>query len=85
VLEGDVTVGVGAGAGGGGGGGGCTLAEATAAVAADVEAAEPFRFVAVTTTRRVALRSADERLAVDEVAPAIALQLAPPESQRSHW
>jgi hypothetical protein len=41
--------------------------------------------VAVTRTRRVVLRSADERLAVDEVAPAIALQLAPPESQRSHW
>ena len=68
------------------GGGGWTLgAEATIAVGAEVEAAEPFRLVAVTRTRRVALRSADERLAVDEVAPAIALQLAPPESQRSHW
>ena len=57
----------------------------TAAVCADVAAVEPFRFEAVTITRRVLPTSAVESVFVDVVAPLLALQFAPAESHRSHW
>jgi hypothetical protein len=66
-------------------GGGGLLAVATAAVCADVAAVEPFRFEAVTITRKVLPASAVETVFADAVAPLIALQVPPAESQRSHW
>jgi hypothetical protein len=60
IVGGAVLVGDVAGGGGGGGGGrGALGGLATADVAADVAAAEPFRFVAVTMTRSVAPTPAD--------------------------
>jgi hypothetical protein len=63
---------------------GSVVAGLITAVAADVAAADPLRFVAVTMTRAVAPASAVERLYVCVRAPVIARQLAPLESQRSH-
>ena len=70
---------------GGGGGGGALVPDATTAVAAEVAAADPFRFDAVTITRSVFPTSADESVSVEVVAPPIAAQPAPEESHRSHW
>jgi hypothetical protein len=65
--------------------GGGELAVATTAVCADVAAVEPFRFEAVTITRMVLPTSAVESVFAEAVAPLLALQLPPAESQRSHW
>jgi hypothetical protein len=59
IVGADVIVGAVAGGEGGGGGSGELGALATAGVADDVAAAEPFRLVAVTRTRRVAPTTAD--------------------------
>jgi hypothetical protein len=69
--------------GGGGGGAGGLGAELTTAVCADVAAAEPFLFDAVTITRRVYPTSAVDSSLVEVVA-LIAPQFAPFESHRSH-
>jgi hypothetical protein len=66
------------------GGAGAVVA-VTTAVAADVAAADPLRLLAVTMMRSVRPTSADESVNVELVAPAIAPQAAPVESQRSHW
>ncbi|MGH3024942.1 MAG: hypothetical protein ACRDLR_00640 [Gaiellaceae bacterium] len=58
---------------------------ATTAVAADVADADPFRLLAVTTSRSVLPASAAASEYADPPAPAIAEQPAPLESQRSHW
>jgi hypothetical protein len=84
IVGGEVTAG-GTAVEGGGGGGGVLKADATIVVAADVAAADPFRFDAVTITRSVRPTSADESVFVEVVAPPIAAQPAPDESHRSHW
>jgi hypothetical protein len=73
VLAGAVTVGVG------------TIDDAEMAVGADVAAAAPFLFVAVTTKRRVRPASADVATYVALVCPAAEAHAPPAESQRSHW
>jgi hypothetical protein len=45
----------------------------------------PPAFEAVTTTAIVPPTSAEASVYVVDVAPAIELQLVPPESQRCHW
>jgi hypothetical protein len=60
-------------------------APATAAVCADVAAVEPFRFEAVTITRRVLPTSAVESVFEEPDALLLALQLPPAELHRSHW
>jgi hypothetical protein len=58
---------------------------ATAEVGAEAAVLEPFLLAAVTAKRRVDPPSADTGTYVVAVAPPMALQLAPPESQRNHW
>src|SRR6266540_396489 len=68
-------VGVGAGAGGG----------ATATVGADAACAEPFLFVAVTTTRTVYPTSPDETPYVEPAASASDAHSLPAALQCCHW
>ena len=70
--------------GGEGAGGGGAGAEATTAVGGDGALADPAEFDAVTTATSVEPTSADPAPYDDEVAPAIAAQFAPVESQRFH-
>ena len=57
----------------------------TTAVTAEVAAALPAEFEAVTVTASVEPRSADAIVYVAAVAPAMAAHDAPPESHRCHW
>lgn len=57
----------------------------TALVAADDAVVEPFLFEAVTAKRNLKPTSAATGEYVIAVAPLIALQFAPFESQRCHW
>ncbi len=61
------------------------VVEATRLVCAEVAEDEPPEFVAVTTARSVLPASPDCRTYELLVAPLMFAQLAPDESQSSHW